>query len=345
MGEKYVAYVGSYTRGKSKGITIFDVDVENAKLKKIGEAKVDNPSYIYIANNGKYLYSVADEGVAAFKIESDGNLSLINKQSINGLRPCYISSNADDTYLFTGGYHDGKLTVLKIKADGSVGRVVDEVFHTGLGNVAERNFRPHINCTRLTPDGKFLCAADLGIDQVKIYNFNENDGKVVLSDIIRCELESGPRHIIFSQDQKYAYIIFELKNNVIVYSYEDGIFTKLQTLSTLPKDSGEANAASAIKLSPDGEYLIASTAGNNCVALYKVNKETGLLTTLSALPVSGEYPKDIEFFPDGKHFMSLNNESGTITVFNVDYELGNIIMYGKPIEIDSPSCVQIKKLS
>ena len=63
---------------------------------------------------------------------------------------------------------------------------MDGVFHRGLGSVAERNFRPHVNCVRPTPDNKYLCAVDNGIDQVKIYRINKQRHKLELVDILRC---------------------------------------------------------------------------------------------------------------------------------------------------------------
>ena len=61
------------------------------------------------------------------------------------------------------------------------------MFHKGLGSVADRNFRPHVTCFRRTPDGKFVMAADSGLDQVKIYRFNERDEHMVQVDAIRCD--------------------------------------------------------------------------------------------------------------------------------------------------------------
>lgn len=44
---KYMAYVGSYSyTGKSKGITVYDVDVEKGKFIKRCEVEVDNSSYV-----------------------------------------------------------------------------------------------------------------------------------------------------------------------------------------------------------------------------------------------------------------------------------------------------------
>ena len=94
--------------------------------------------------------------------------------------------------IFISGFHDGKITVLNLNKDGSVGQIADGVFHKGLGSVAERSFRPHVSCSRLTPDERFLMVADLGIDQIKVYRFDHKDGKITLAghDPLRAGIRS-----------------------------------------------------------------------------------------------------------------------------------------------------------
>ena len=179
---KYVAYLGSYTHGKAKGITICDVDMEKGVFIPRKEVEVGNPSYLRIANNGKFLYSVSDLGISSFKILEDGDLEFVNLGSINGMRACHISVDRQDKFIFTAGYHDGKASVVRINDDGSVGELTSEVYHKGLGSIAERNSRPHITCTRLTPDGKYLVACDVGIDQVKLYSFDRATKKVKIEN-------------------------------------------------------------------------------------------------------------------------------------------------------------------
>lgn len=113
MADKYVAYVGSYTRGESDGIYILDANVEYAYFKVRDSFKINNPSFLRLSHDEQYLYSNCDEGVASFKILPDGGLELMNKASVNGLRPCYLSVDRANRYLLTAGYHDGKLTVLR----------------------------------------------------------------------------------------------------------------------------------------------------------------------------------------------------------------------------------------
>ena len=78
--ERYMAYIGSYTHGKCKGITILDVDNEAGRLTKRTEVPINNASYLAVSNSGKYLYSICDEGLAAFLILPNGNINLINQE-------------------------------------------------------------------------------------------------------------------------------------------------------------------------------------------------------------------------------------------------------------------------
>ena len=219
--DKYVAYVGTYTHGSSIGIHVYDLDMENGYMTEREVIPVNNASHVAKSNNGKYLYSIADEGVEVLEIKPDGGLKPINKVGIDGMRGCFLSTDKEGKFLFVCGYHDGKITVVRIKEDGSLGEVLDGIFHQGLGSVAERNFRPRVTCAMITPDDKYLCVVDNGIDQVKIYRINTTRNRMELVDILRCKRESGPREIVFSKDGKYAYILFELINKVGVFTYKD----------------------------------------------------------------------------------------------------------------------------
>ena len=110
--KKYVAYVGTYTYGTSKGIQVYDVDVENGKLIERSEVNVSNASHTAVSKNGKYLYSIEDEGVAVFKRDENGDLVRINSVGIDGMRGCFLATDVDGRYLYVAGYHDGKVTVV-----------------------------------------------------------------------------------------------------------------------------------------------------------------------------------------------------------------------------------------
>ncbi|MDY5026322.1 MAG: beta-propeller fold lactonase family protein, partial [Oliverpabstia sp.] len=255
----------------------------------------------------------------------------------------------DGKYLFVGGYHDGKITAVHTHKDGRLGKIFDGVFHKGIGSVAERNFRPHVSCVLPTPEGKYVCAVDNGIDQVKIYRINTTRNRLELVDVLRCKRESGPREIVFSKDGNYAYILFELINQVGVFKYKDNgktpEFELVQTIETLSDELDPLHdCAAAITISPDGKHLFTSTAGDNSVAMFSINQEDGTLVKEFALPISGEYPKDIALFPDGKHIAVVNHESNSITTFTIDYEKKVLVMKGKPMKVETPNCILITKI-
>lgn len=348
MSDKYVAYVGSYTHEKSKGIHIYDMDVEAGRIKERKEVKIDNASYVTISHNGKYLYSICDQGVAAYNILKNGDLELINVLSINGMRGCHIALTKNDDFLIVSGYHDGKITIISL-VNGSLDHITDEVFHKGIGSIADRNFRPHVSWSVFTPDEELLCVCDLGIDQIKLYEFNHRTGKIKLYDIIRSQLESAPRQMIFSEDGRFAYVICELKNYINVYSYDKdngkNRFELIQNIFTVRKNHKSNSAAASLILSNSGNNLLCSNAGDNTVTIYDVNKETGTLSSKSSLPISGDYPKYINIFPDDKHIMSMNNDGNSITIFTVHFDKGLIVMNGPELKISKPNNMVIKKLS
>ena len=350
MAEKdaYVAYVGTYTNGTSKGIHIYDVDVEEGLLYLRKVVPVNNSSYITRSKNRKFLYSIADEGVRAFQIMPDGDLRAINQVDINGMRGCHMSVDEEGKYLFVAGYHDGKVTVVHTHKDGELGSLMDGVFHKGIGAVNERSFRPHVCCVRVTPDNKFLCAVDNGIDQIVLYKINHTYNRLDQVDILRMGREAGPRSIHFSRNGKFAYVLCEITNVVRVYSYSvvNGypVFELIQEVSTLSDERDPHDAASALRISYDGNYLFCSTSGDDSVACYMIDQEKGFLDRLFSLPTGGRYPKDIAVFPDQKHLAVVNNGEGTITTFGIDYEKRNLVMKGKPQTLDTPNAMVFQKI-
>ena len=343
--KKYVAYVGCYTHGSSRqGIHVYDVDVENGTLTERSSVEVSNASHTAVSKNGKYLYSIEDEGVAVFERDKNGDLSRINSVNIDGMRGCFLSTDVDGKYLYVAGYHDGKVTVVHTHKDGRLGSLMDGVFHTGLGSVAERNFRPHVNCVRPTPDNKYLCAVDNGIDQVKIYRINKQRDKLELVDILRCPRESGPRIIRFSDDGKFAYILFELSNEIKAYKYDGSgktpEFELIQTVETSAKKDvhDTHNAASGLSLANDGKHLFCTTAGEDTVSMFERDEETGMLTRKFTLPISGEYPKDLVLLPDDKHLVLANHASNTLTAKRTGGDMNRVIqkvarMLGDKIDV------------
>mgnify|MGYP004466353649 FL=1 len=345
--EKYVAYVGTYTHENSIGIHVYDIDMEKGRLTERGVAPISNPSNIVVAHSGKYLYSIEDEGVASFSIDENGDLTKINQAWIGGMRACYVEIDSKDRYLFLAGFHDGKVTMMRLNEDGSIAGIADGVFHQGIGKSSvEKRMDPRVSCTKLTPDEKFLCAVDWGLNQIKIYEVDYAEGKLHLYDILRCPFSSAPRRICFSKDGKYVYVLEEATNTVEIYTYDlhggKPTFEKIADTSVLKKEDPLASGA-AMEFAPDGKYLYVSLDGSNEVVSLAVG-EDGQLSIECNAKISGDYPKGIAILPDNKTLVSLNHDSNEIRTFTIDHEKKCVLMKNPPLKVDKPNSIVIHKL-
>ncbi len=350
MGKnKYVAYVGTYTHETSVGIYVYDVNPSTGVLTEQSVAPINNPSDITFSHDGKFLYSIADEGVASFKIDKDGNLEKINQEWIGGMRGCDLAIDSQNRYLFVAGFHDGRVSMMKLNSDGSIAGIADGVFHQGIGkSVADKPLYPHVTCVRLTPDEKYLCAVDSGLHQIKVYQIDYERGKLRLVDIVRCTMGSSPLKMRFSRDGKYAYVITEMSNEILTYEYdENGVvtnFEQIQSVSLLCGVDEEISTGTNIKFGDDDNYLYASVDGLNAICMYKRDAKTGKLTYFSHTFISGDYPKSFSILPKDKFFISLNHDTNEIRTFTVDKKEGHSLMQNRPIKIAKPNSIVILEI-
>jgi len=343
---KVKAYVGTYTNGDGKGIYSFQLDLITGTIDDVKlEAELNNPTYINIDKSNRYLYSTIKKGesggVAAFSITPDTkDLKLINYVVSEGSAPCHVSLNSNNTYVFSANYHRGIEEAYPIKEDGSIEKDVSTAVHTGSGSNKERQEKPHVHFSTLTPDEKYLCAIDLGIDKLIIYTLD----KGILSKHKEVALRPGcgPRHMDFHTNGKFAYIVTELSSEVIVLEYDalKGDFKELQYISALPSDFKGESLGSAIHISLDGRYLYASNRGHDSIAVFKIDSSTGKLTFLSHTSTDGKHPRDFNIDPIGKFLIAANRDTNNVVSFLIDKVSGKLTQVNFGVSIPNPVCIK-----
>ena len=235
--------VGTYTSGDSKGLYSFRFNEENGTATALSEAEVENPSYLVPSADGKFIYAVSefsnDQAAAnafAFNKE-EGTFRLLNTQKTEGEDPCYIITNGSN--VITANYSGGSISVFPIDKDGSLLPASTVVKFKGSGADKERQEKPHLHCVRITPDGKYLFADDLGTDQIHKFiihpNAKPDNEEILLKEgnpaSYKVEAGSGPRHLTFAPNGHYAYLINELSGTVIAFEYNDGNLKEIQTIA------------------------------------------------------------------------------------------------------------------
>lgn len=343
--EKFTGYIGTYTKGDSKGIYSFTLDAANGKITDVkAAASLENPTYLTISQDNKYLFSVAKEGnsggVAGYKILESGELILINNQLSEGASPCHVSVNEENSLLLSANYHKGSADSYRLNPEnGEIQAVLSSIFHEGSGP-DERQEKAHTHYAGFTPDEKYAAVIDLGIDQLITYSLD--NGKLAEKSILNIAPGSGPRHLTFHPNGEYAYLMTEFSSEVLVLKYtsEDGSFQQLQAISTLPDDFSENNQGSAIHISSDGKFVYAANRGHDSIAVFEVKSGSFELSFVEHTSTEGNWPRDFVLDPSEKYLIASNQNSSNVVLYSRDKETGKLTLLDSEVNVPDPVCVK-----
>jgi 6-phosphogluconolactonase len=347
----YRAYVGTYTANtNSKGIYEFQFDAASGKMSAAEVAgNTKDPSWVVVHPSGKFLYSVNEMGkastVSAFAIDSkNGKLTLLNQLPSLGEDPCYLSFDRTRNFLFVANYTSGAVAAFPILTDGKLGE------HTGLqqdsgtlGPNKERQDGPHAHFIAPSEQNRFVYVADLGLDRVLIYKFDSGKGALVqLGTKAFAELKpgTGPRHIAFSGDGKFMYVVGEMESTVTVFAKENqASFRAIQTERMLPSGFSGRNDAAEIEIHPNGKFLYASNRGHDSIVVYAIDRRSGMLNQVADVPTGGKEPRHFAIDPSGHFLLAENQLSDSIVEFRIDAATGKLTATGETLSVPSPVCV------
>lgn len=344
--------VGTYTSpGKSEGIYVYKFNTETGEATPVSSAVTNNPSYVAISPNEKYVYAVHEVDsrsgkggeISAFSFDKKtGKLTLINNEPSGGDHPCYVEVDKTGKWVFAGNYSSGSLSVYPVNKDGSLG-APSTIQHTGTGKDPQRQEKPHVHCTYMSPENKFLFVPDLGADKVMIYAFDARTGKLTPAKqpfVAADPVGGGPRHFVIHPNKKYAYLIEELSGNVVAYQYNKGELKEIQSISTHEDKPGFAGSAD-IHVSADGKFLYASNRGDfNTIGSFSIDAATGKLTPLEHISTKGKAPRNFNLDPSGNFLLVGNQTSDEIVIFNRDKVTGKLQDSEKRIKVFAPVCIK-----
>ncbi len=343
-----LVYIGSGNRN----IYIYRMNPATGALREAAPAaSVGHPSFLTLTPDHRFLYAVTEGGskgsskVSGFSIDGQtGRLTFINDQPSGGAGPCHVAVDQTGKALLAANYGSGSMSVFPIQAGGVLGAMSG--FFQGQGSSVnpQRQEGPHAHCVVTAPGDRFALLCDLGLDKVFVFKFDPANASISPNDPPFAPVKpgSGPRHITFHPNGRFAYLISEMAETITAFAYDGGrgILRELQTESTVPADYTAAGTAAEVVVHPSGKFVYGSNRGNNSIVEFAVDGATGHLTLVGWCPTQGKTPRNFEIDPTGTFLLAANQDSNSVIVFRFNPETGALTPAGEKIEVDTPMCVK-----
>ncbi|MXZ73546.1 MAG: lactonase family protein [Gemmatimonadetes bacterium] len=342
-------FVGTYTQTTSKGIYVYDVDTASGVMEYVSHVGgITNPSFLVLTPDARFLYAVGETGdphggVFAYAVDGSGTLKPLNSQSSGGAGPCSIDVHRSGKAVLAANYGGGSVSSFPVNDDGSLGEAASVIQHTGSSVDQSRQQEPHAHMIRHDLDYKFVFSPDLGTDKVMIYALDPNTAVLTPHGEALVPPGSGPRHIEFHPNRKFAYVINEMGNTITAFAYDGsaGTLTVLETVTTLPDGYDEVSHTADIHITDDGRYLYGSNRGHDSLAMYAVDGDSGRLSLLGIVPTGGENPRNFGIDPTGSFVLCGNQSSDTVTYHRLDPDTGLLHLSGVVAEIPMAVCLKM----
>lgn len=353
-------YVGTFNqtdddpKGREEGIFWFQFDPQTGKLTREGAARAVNPAFMTLSADGRFLYAVNEVGqfkgepgggVSAFAVEPhSGQLTFVNSQHSFGESPCYLSLDRTGKWVLVANYFGGSVAVYPVAADGSLGSKSDFIQHHGHGSNPERQEKAHAHSIQMDPTNRLALVADLGLDQVKVYRLDLNQGKLLPHEpgLISLPSGAGPRHLDFHPNRRWMYIIDELDATLAFFDYNVtvGSFTHQQTVSIVPEGTSAEKWAADIHVHPSGRFVYASNRGDDSLAAFAIDPVDGKVTLSGVVNSGGGLPRNFGIDPGGRWLIAANQKGNNLVVFAIDAANGSLTATGETALVMAPVCVK-----
>jgi 6-phosphogluconolactonase len=273
--------------------------------------------------------------------KKSGALKLVGKGPLAESYP-YITIDGTGRFLLGASYGANQVGVNPIGKDGKVGEPIQVV-------PTARN----AHAIRIDGTNRFVFVPHLGTDQMFQFVLDKKSGKLSANTppVVQLKQGTGPRHFIFSKDNKFVYLLNELTATVTTLALDakTGTLKELDSASALPPDTklgpgaprgavgvpGQAPRntdndiwASDLHLTPNGRFLYAAERTSSTLGTFRVDGTTGKLTYAGSTPTEKQ-PRGFAIDPSSRFVVVSGEKSGTISSYAIDAETGALKEIGR----------------
>jgi len=285
-----------------------------------GPAKPGGSLPMALSPNKKLLYvGLRNEPYSAVTFAIDhktGKLNLVGSGPLADSM-AYVSTDRTGKYLLSASYGGNKVTVNPIGANGVVAPA-QQIMAT----------QPNAHCIMTDPSNRYVLHTSLGGDVIYQEKFDAKTGKLTPNDppTISVKANAGPRHLIFSPNKKFVYLINELDAAIYVFSWnaKTGTLSKeVQITTALPKGFSGKPWAADIHVTPNGKFLYASERTTSTLAAFSIDAKKGTLTSIDSYPTEKQ-PRAFNIDPSGRYLLAVGQLSNSLTSYSIDKKSGKL---------------------
>jgi len=308
---------GTYSNETAKGMALLHYDPVTDQFTPVRTfADIENASFgIYDAQSRRlYVTEERDDGrVAAYTVGEGGrSLASINALPSGAGSPCYLALSPDRSRLAVANYQGDVVAVFGL--DPVTGAIQDEPQILRAASAGEG----HAHWVQWSPEGDRLYVVDLGHDEVRAYDYDAHTGQAGAPvTALSLPEKTGPRHMAFSPNGQYAYVVTEYANTLVALRREaEGKLTAIQTVSTLPEGFEGKSFAAHIALNAAGDRVYVTNRGHNSIGVYQIG-EDGRLSHLQTLATGGDWPRFFLLLEAEKRLVVAHQNDHVLTVFHI----------------------------
>ncbi|WNW14155.1 lactonase family protein [Pseudomonas sp. DTU_2021_1001937_2_SI_NGA_ILE_001] len=353
--------VGTYTQGASQGFYRLGFDSQTGLIDSQPRQVVQagNPSWLALSREGGYLFVANENGpgqadergkVSSYTVDgSSHQVTAINQVASQGDEPTHANLTLDQRFLLVANYAvqprpGGSLAVFPVDSSGRLGDAVQVLGPNPPSKVnAERQASSHVHAVVPAPEGDYVVAADLGADRLFVYRYDPSLAQPLRRAAhpqVRLPPGSGPRHLLFSEDGRHAWLTLEMSAQVAVFDYQNGQFRQTQLVDLKGSDKRQAVGASGLHASADGRFLYVANRGDaNQLLVFGIDPASGHLKEIQRRSVEGREPREFSIDPSGRFLLVANQKSNQIVTLRRDPQTGMLGDIVQALDIDSPSAL------
>ena len=351
--EPKTVYFGTGGRN-AKGIYRATFNPDNGRFTPaVLAAEIGSPGFLALHPDGEKLYAVArwdrKAGAIGYRIKTDGDLEEFTRMVCPDGGGAHIAVHPSGKFLLTAQYGGGSTALFPLDGQGKLGSPTVSEHQGGSKVVPERQESPHPHWCGFSADGNFALVPDLGLDQIVIYKVDKNAPSITMHGVAESVPGGGPRHMRFSTDGKYIFLLNELSLSVTTFAWDaaKGAAKKVSVAPALSEEAkaGEVfNSAAEILAHPSGDFVYSSNRGHDTVTAFRVDTGTGKLSVIQVQPIRGAFPRNINLDPTGSWLLAAGADSNTVAAHRIDPDSGKLTYQrGSITNVPSPICILFRK--